>query len=113
MKDWIVDIPGWRQNKKDTWLVFSDEIPFWIKVGLLKTIFACWETKSSASTKKARQDRDKHRFQASQMLETEGDAEKEKGGGDESPGKGGGTSGGKRWRGKWWGKMMGQKTIRA
>ena len=71
LKGFTGDVPGWRKHKKDTWLVFSDEIPFWVKIGLLKTVFANWEMKADPKTKKDRAARDASRHQASQKLEKE------------------------------------------
>ena len=43
MNDYVADVSAFKEQRKDTWLVFSDEIPLWIKIGLLKTVFADWE----------------------------------------------------------------------
>ena len=43
LKDYVASVKTFQEKRKDTWLVFSDEIPLWIKIGLLKTIFADWE----------------------------------------------------------------------
>ena len=39
LKDYVGYVKSFTQNKMDTWLCFSDEIPLWIKIGLLKTFF--------------------------------------------------------------------------
>ena len=43
LKDYVASVAAFQEMRKNTWLVFSDEIPLWIKIGLLKTIFADWE----------------------------------------------------------------------
>ena len=69
LKGFTGDVPMWRKHKKDAWLVFSDEIPFWVKIGLLTTVFASWEMKADPKTKKDRAARDASRHQASQKCE--------------------------------------------
>ena len=69
LKDWVADVSTWRKNQRDTWLVFSDEIPLWVKIGMLKTVFASWGTKTDAQAKKDRNERNAKRGKASQKLE--------------------------------------------
>ena len=69
LKDYVGDVKSFTQNKKDTWLCFSDEIPLWIKIGLLKTIFANWELGTCRPTKAARLERNEKRAQASQTID--------------------------------------------
>ena len=71
LKDYVADVATFQKMRKDTSLVFSDEIPLWIKIGLLKTIFADWEMEADARTKRARTERNAKRGQASQKLDTD------------------------------------------
>ena len=71
LKDYVADVATFQKMRKDTSLVFSDEIPLWIKIGLLKTIFADWECTADLRTKRARTERDAKRGQASQKVDTD------------------------------------------
>ena len=50
------------ENLEKTWLVFSDQIPVWVKIGMLKVLYAAFEIediKQSADNRKVRKHRQK------------------------------------------------------
>ena len=49
LRNWVSDPKEFVRRRAETWLVYSDQIPFWIQIGLLKTVFADWETRKSES----------------------------------------------------------------
>ena len=57
LKKWVADPQGWQDHKKTTQLLFSDQVPFWIKIGNRKTVFADWELTTHAEKKAAKKKR--------------------------------------------------------
>ena len=48
------------EQREDTWLVFSDQIPLWVKIGMLKILYAAFEiedTKKIQESRKKREER--------------------------------------------------------
>ena len=74
---WVADPKSFIEHRKDTWLLYSDQILFWVKIGFLKIVFAAFELKETASRKNKKQSKaasgSSHR--ASQVVGTDGDAQ--------------------------------------
>ena len=49
---YVADPARFRERAARTALIFSDEIPFWVKLGHQKVLFADWEVKTSANRSK-------------------------------------------------------------
>ena len=52
LEDWVADAAKFIQDREDTWVVFSDQIPLWVKIGMHKTVFASWESRMQTPAKK-------------------------------------------------------------
>ena len=52
LSKWVADPQLFRDQAQDTWLVFSDQIPFWVKIGFLKILYAEFELKEACTQKK-------------------------------------------------------------
>ena len=40
---WVADPADFINKRSETWLVFSDQIPFWVKIGFMKVLYAEFE----------------------------------------------------------------------
>ena len=40
LQEWVADAGKFIQDREDTWVVFSDQIPLWVKIGMLKILYA-------------------------------------------------------------------------
>ena len=49
LKFYVADPAKFRERQARTALIFSDEIPFWVKVGHQKVLFADWENKQRSN----------------------------------------------------------------
>ena len=74
---WVADPKSFIEHRKDTWLVYSDQIAFWVKIGFLKLVCAAFQLKATVSRKLTKQSKGasgtSHR--ASQGVGTDGDAQ--------------------------------------
>ena len=43
LSSWVSDPASFVARRAETWLVFSDQIPFWKKIGLMKALYAEFE----------------------------------------------------------------------
>ncbi len=43
LKHFVADVPKFQERIRATALLFSDEVPFWVKIGHRKVLFASWE----------------------------------------------------------------------
>ena len=43
LSKWVANPEEFILHRKDTWLIFSDQIPFWVKIGKQKTVLAEFE----------------------------------------------------------------------
>ena len=62
LRNWLADPQKFMEGREDTWLVFSDQIPLWVKIGMLKVLYAEYEIlsqKDSKDSKKVRKERQK------------------------------------------------------
>ena len=50
LKFYVADPVKFRQRQARTALIFSDEIPLWVKIGHQKVLFAAWEAKQSSNS---------------------------------------------------------------
>ena len=60
LKTWVADPQRFVENREKTWLVFSDQVPIWIKIGMLKILYSAAELaetgkKAQAAVESARQ----------------------------------------------------------
>ena len=74
---WVADPKSFIEHRKDTWLLYSDQIPFWVKICFLNIVFAAFELKETASIKLKKHSKGvsgtNHR--ASQAVGTDGNAQ--------------------------------------
>ena len=72
---WVADPASWQLHKKDTVLLFSDQVPVWIKIGHRKCVYADWEVASKTESKKRKRKRmEMHKKQAEQKSQVVQDA---------------------------------------
>ena len=60
LQKWVADAGNFMQDRADTWVVFSDQILLWVKIGLLKVLYAEFEIvnrKSKEKNQKTRKER--------------------------------------------------------
>ena len=43
LQDWGADLQQFITDREKTWLVFSDQVPIWIKIGILKILYSAAE----------------------------------------------------------------------
>ena len=43
LKTWVADPQQFVKDREKTWLVFSDQVPIWIKIGMLKILYSAAE----------------------------------------------------------------------
>ena len=43
LSNWVGAPTSFIERRRDTWLVYSDQIPFWVKIGFLKILYASFE----------------------------------------------------------------------
>ena len=43
LKTWVADPKRFVQDRAKTWLLFSDQVPIWIKIGMLKILYSAAE----------------------------------------------------------------------
>ena len=110
LRHWVADAQKFVEDREDTWLVFSDQIPLWVKIGLLKILYAEFEIvnqKSQEKSQKVRKDRlakmRASRGQDSQKIEPAAPQEEEDGEEDQE------VRGKKRKAGEMHGGGMSQK----
>ena len=65
---WVADPAAFVAQRADTWLVFSDQIPFWVKIGMMKVLCAVWELQRM-SAKRLKSVKAAAKTQPSQRLE--------------------------------------------
>ena len=93
--NWVGDPQKFIENRENTWLIFSDQIPLWVKIGMLKVLYAAFEiedSKKAVESKNIRKERQKKilasRGNESQRLDNEDEGEeKDPEKDDDAPGK--------------------------
>ena len=51
LSTWVADPHDFIKKRSETWLVFSDQIPFWVKIGFMKILFAEFELEKMSRKK--------------------------------------------------------------
>jgi hypothetical protein len=65
---WVADPEQFACQRADAWLVFSDQIPFWVKIGFQKVLYAEYEL-ANFSSKRLKKTKKASYLQASQRLD--------------------------------------------
>ena len=73
LKTWVADPQRFVQDRAKTWLLFSDQVPIWIKIGMLKILYSAAELaetgkRAQAAVKAARRQFNMTHGQDSQQL---------------------------------------------
>jgi len=74
LSKYVADPESFIARRAQTWLLFSDQIPFWVKIGKRKIVTAEFETVSKKRRKLMASCRGSQGAQESQKVENEGDA---------------------------------------
>ena len=43
LQTWVADPLAFQTGREKTWLIFSDQVPIWIKIGMLKILYSAAE----------------------------------------------------------------------
>jgi hypothetical protein len=73
LKTWVADPSAFQGGREKTWLIFSDQVPFWIEFGTLKILYSAAELSergkaAQAAVKQARRRYNMTHGQDSQKL---------------------------------------------
>jgi len=89
LASWVADPGAFVAHRGETWLVFSDQIPFWVKIGMMKVLYAAWELRRMSArrlkrVKAAAKTRPSQRLEA--IEDEDGDVEEVDGAADDEDG---------------------------
>ena len=73
LKTWVADPSAFQGGREKTWLIFSDQVPIWIKIGMLKILYSAAELaetgkRAQAAVKAARRQLNMTQGKDSQQL---------------------------------------------
>ena len=74
LSSWVADPQSFIEKRASTWLVFSDQIPFWVKIGFMKVLYAEFELEA-ANLKTLKTRKKLLGLQMSQRLEVDNEME--------------------------------------